>query len=284
MDKQQKEDLLTYISPFLNIEKLFPLLPGTSEIKNVASFIGIDEDKLRDVRKNLDEQAKEAALEILNELDDAVGTLESLPFKDEDTVLVIGDSIAGDRQGWFEILRHLLEIGTDRNLKFINSASYQFNSTDALKYLDQHMMAHNPDWVFVALGTFDAYRPNYASDRTMVSLTELWENMNSIQKAVQHVTKNDVIWVSPTPVKSAAMEKDPLLNGVINNQDIAQIQQLLSDKNGYVVDPYGRRFGNPPEDWNYLSDGLHHSITGHTQTVKKILEVLSDNTKSSDDA
>ena len=280
MDKKQKEDLLTYISPFLNIEKLFPLLPGASDLKNVASFIGIEEDKLKAVRQNLDEQAKEAALEILNNLEDPVGTLENLPFHDEDVIVVIGDSIAGDRQGWFEILRHLLEIGTDKNLKFINSASYQFNSTDALKYLDQHMMAHNPNWVFVALGTFDAYRPNYASDRTMISLTEFWENMNSIQNAIEHVTKNEVIWVSPTPVKSSAMEKDPLLNGVINNHDIVQIQQLLSDKNGFVVDPYGRRFGNPAEDWNYLSDGLHHSITGHIQTVKKVLEVLSSTDKN----
>lgn len=277
MDKKQQEDLLTYISPFLNIEKLFPLLPGTSEIKNVASFIGIDEDKLVDVRNNLDDQAKQAALEVLKDLENVVDTLDNLPFKDGDTIVVIGDSIAGDRQGWFEILRHLIEIGTDTNLRFINSASYQFNSTDALKYLDQHMMAHNPDWVFVALGTFDAYRPNYAADRTMVSLTEFWENMNSIQKAVEHTTNNEVIWISPTPVKTEAIEKDRLFNGVVNNQDIVQIQQVISDKNGFVVDPYGRRFGNPTEKWFYLSDGLHHSLTGHIVTVKNILNALSGN-------
>jgi hypothetical protein len=54
------------------------------------------------------------------------------------------------------------------------------------------------------------------------------------------------------------------------------VREILTGKKGYIVDPLGSRMGEEePEAWNYLSDGLHPSISGHTNTVKEVLRHLT---------
>lgn len=275
MKEDDKQALLEYFIQFSNIEKQFPLLPGSKVTKNVAEFIGLEEDELTDARETFEQQAKNTALEILND-DDMIDKLDKLPFDKDDKIAVIGDSVTDDRQGWFHVLKNVLEIYTeDANFEWVDSSLQGETSTSVLMKLDRDILSQKPDWVIVALGNEDAMRPNISVNRNLVSLAEFWENISTIESAIEQVVENPVIWICPTPPMSELMEKIPLFNGVLQETDLAQYREVISGKTGYIVDPMGNRMGNPPEAWNYLGDGYHHSLAGHLKTVKAMISLLA---------
>ncbi|MDX1672305.1 MAG: SGNH/GDSL hydrolase family protein [Balneolaceae bacterium] len=274
--EEEKEVLETYMLQFLNIEKRFPLLPGIENTDAVASFMGLEEEELKELREGFDENAKKAAMELLEE-EGVAEWIDQLPFKNDDTIVALGDSITDDRQGWFEILRHALELTVEgANFTFINSGIANNTSTDALRRLNRDVLAHEPDWVIVALGTLDAQRLHVSPDRTVVPLAEFWENANSIEAAVGDVTDNPLIWITPPPVITEMQQKMRLFDFDLFAEDLRNIREIISGKKGYIVDPRGKRMGEKePEAWNYLADGLHPSLSGHVNTVKELLKTLA---------
>lgn len=271
---KEKDAVRRFLVPYLNLEKRFPLLPGAQTVEGVASFIGLSVQELVEARAVYDQQAEIAAQEVLKD-EDVLTSIEKLPFKKGQKIVALGDSLTDDLQGWFEILRHLVDIARpDLELEWLNYGVYEDTSFDTLRRLNRHILHEKPDWVFVSLGAFDAMRLHAAPYRTVVSLAEFWENINSIENAVSHITKNPVVWITPPPVITELMEKAAIFEGIVSEEDLAQYRDVLSGKGGIIVDPNGKRMGNPPEAWNYLPDGFHPSLPGSSITVKHIIANL----------
>lgn len=275
--EEEKEVLEKYLLQFLNLEKRFPLLPGIENKDALAQLMGLEEDEFLKLRNRFQQNAKEAALELLNE-DEVTDWLDDLPFEKDDTIVALGDSITDDLQSWFPIFQHVLEITVpEADFTFVNSGISYNTSTDALKRLNRDVLAHEPDWVIIALGTFDAQRLHVEPNRPLVSLADFWENLNTIEEAVKQTTDNPLVWITPPPVLTSMLQKIRLFDFEIYNEDVEQIREILNGKKGYIVDPMGTRMSNDGEveAWNYLSDGLHPSLTGHVNTVRELLRHLS---------
>ncbi|MCA1802110.1 MAG: GDSL-type esterase/lipase family protein [Rhodothermaceae bacterium] len=271
----EKEAIRNYFIQFLNLEKQFPLLPGTRDEANVAAFIGLEKEELIQAREAFSKVAKTAAEELLKDEEIAL-SLEKLPFKKGELIMVIGDSLTDDLQGWFEILRHVLHTALpDYKLKFRNLAVSNDTTHNMLKRFNRDVLAEKPDWLIIAAGTFDAQRLHVATDRTHTSLADFWENLNSMENAVKTVTKNPVIWITPPPVITELMEKVPFFDGIVDEEDLSAYRDVISGKAGYIIDPVGERMGRPGDAWNYLPDGMHPSPAGHVQTVKYFLKALT---------
>jgi lysophospholipase L1-like esterase len=265
-----------YLAPFLNLHKQFPLLPGAQTLRGQAAFIGIDEKELSELRSGYANTAKKAALDMLKD-DVVLEYMDNLPFKPTDTIMVIGDSITDDAQGWFEIFSNVLSIGMDdAEFRFVNAAVYNSTSLDALRRVDRDLGLNSPHWVIVALGSHDSQKLHGVGEhRTLVSLAEFWENISAIESMVNEVTSNPIIWITPPPVIVELMLDMPLFDGVVDNAELSQFREVIAGKNGYVIDPNGVRMGNPAQAWNYLPDGFHSSTAGHMETVKNVLKVLA---------
>lgn len=279
--KEEREVLEKYLLQFMNLEKQFPLLPGIENTTALAGLFGLKESELTKLRTRFRENAKEAAIELLED-EDVREWLDELPFEKDDTIVALGDSITDDLQGWFNVFGHVLEIGIeDADFTFINSGVSYDTTSDALKRLNRDVLVHEPDWVIVALGTFDAQRLNVAPDRPLVSLADYWENTNTIEANVAEVTDNPLIWITPPPVITEMLQQIRLFDFNIFEADLSNIREILSGKKGYIVDPMGTRMGSDgsdddgPEAWNYLSDGLHPSLSGHLNTVKELIRFLA---------
>ncbi len=271
----EKEALEKYLLQFLNIEKQFPLLPGIGNEEAMAGLMGIDTDELVKLRELFQKNAKEAALELLKE-DEIADWVDELPFEDGDTIAAVGDSMTDDLQGWFSIFSYMLDVAKpDAKFTFINSGVSYNTSSDALRRLHRDVLSQNPDWVIVALGTFDSIRPDISPDRTLLPLSETWENLNTISSAIQQVTDNPVIWITPPPVIPGLLDEMDLFDFDISEKDLFSVREVIAGKKGYIVDPAGRRMGNPPEAWYYLSDGINPSLSGHTNTVRELLKSLA---------
>lgn len=279
MNKATEEEralLEQFIIPFYHADRRYPLFPGKNNKEAEAHLMGMDVQELELIRANLSENAKQAALELLKE-DDVVDCLNKLPLDGSEIIGVIGDSITEDGQGWFEILKQVLIISTEKpDFKFINAGIAYNTTTDALRRLDRDLMVFKPDWVFVALGTFDAQRLNITPGRTILPLSESWENLEDIQNFVDDNVTNPIIWITPAPVISELLAQHPMYEYSINEVDLAQVRQLVAGKDGVVIDSLGGRMGSAgPEAWNYISDGLHHSLSGHMNTVRLIIKKLA---------
>jgi lysophospholipase L1-like esterase len=275
-NKEEREVLEKYLLQFLNLEKRFPLLPGINNTEAVAKLMGIKEENFLNLRAQFKENAKQAAIELLED-EEVNNWIDELPFNGDETIVALGDSLTDDLQGWFNIFQHVLEIAiAGADFTFINSGISYDTTTDAIKRLNRDVLDHNPDWVMVGLGTFDVQRLKIAPERTLVSLADYWENINTIEGAVSNVTDNPIVWITPPPVISEMLEDIRLFNFELSEQDLQGVREILTGKKGYIVDPLGSRMGEEePEAWNYLSDGLHPSISGHTNTVKEVLRHLT---------
>lgn len=275
-DKEEKEVLEKYLLQFLNIEKRFPLLPGIHNTEAVAQLMGLDEQEFVNARQKFEDNARQAAIELLED-EEVNEWLDDLPFEGDETIVALGDSLTDDLQGWFSIFKHVLEISVPgANFTFVNGGVSYDTSTDAVKRLDRDVLAHDPDWVIVALGTFDMQRLHVASNRPLVSLADYWENINTIEAAVSEVTENPLVFITPPPVVPDMLEDMRLFNFELKEQDLKGIREILTGKKGYIVDPMGSRMGeDEPEAWNYLSDGLHPSLSGHSNTVKELMRHLT---------
>lgn len=263
--------------PFFHLNKRAVLFPGKNNPEAEARLFGLKAEELETIRKNFDENARQAALEILKD-DEIVDVLNDLPLDGEETIVAFGDSITEDDQGWFSILRHVLEISTENpDFTFINSGVAYNTTAEALRRLDRDVVLHEPDWVIVALGTFDAQRLNIAPNRTLLPLSETWENIEAIQTVLEPRVENTLIWLTPAPVISEMLNENLLYDFTIEEEDLGPIRDLIAGKRGAIVDGSGQRMGKEhPQAWNYLPDGLHHSLSGHVETVKALLKKLAE--------
>jgi lysophospholipase L1-like esterase len=274
--KEEKEALDKYLLQFLNLEKRFPLLPGIENTEAVAALAGLHHDEFQKMRERFSDNAREAAIELLED-EEVNDWLDDLPFEGDETIVALGDSLTDDLQGWFHIFEHVLEISVPAaDFTFINSGVSYDTSSDALKRLNRDVLTHNPDWVMIALGTFDMQRLHVAPDRPLVSLAGYWENLNTIEGAIAEKTDHPIVWLTPSPVLSEMLQEIRLFDFDIYEKDLKKLREILTGKKGYIVDPMGNRMGEEkPEAWNYLSDGLHPSLSGHVNTVKELLRHLT---------
>lgn len=273
--EKEKEALEKYLLQFLNLEKHFPLLPGIENHESIAGLMGLSVEELQNLREHFAENAKESALELLKE-EDVIEWIEQLPFEKNETIVAFGDSSTDDLQGWFEIFKNVLDITVEgADFTFINSGLSYNTTSEALRRMNRDVLSYNPDWVIVNLGTFDAIRPSFMQNRTLIPLSESWENLSMIEDAIGTVTENPPVWITPTPIIPGLLDEMEFFDFDINDQDLASIREVITGKKGYIVDPLGHRMGNPPEAWYFLSDGINPSLSGHVNTVKELLKSLA---------
>ena len=273
--EKEKEAIEKYLFQFTNLEKSYHLLPGITNTESIAGIFGLEADEFEKLKDLFRQNAKKAALELLKD-DEVIDWLDELPFSNDDVIVALGDSSTDDQQGWFEIFQYILNITVpEAQFTFVNAGISNNTTTDALRRMNRDVLALEPDWVIVSLGTFDVQRLNFAPGRTLIPLSETWENLATIEDAIATVTENPPIWITPVPVIPELLENMELFEFGLESTDLAQVREIITGKKGYIVDPLGRRMGNPPEAWYYLSDGLNPSISGHLNTVKELLRSLA---------
>ena len=277
MKEDEKNVVEQFLVPFFHLNKRVALFPGKNSIEAEAKIFGLTEEELSLNRQNFEENARQAALELLKE-DDIIDLIDHLPFDGSETIVGFGDSSTEDDQGWFNILKNVLEISIeDADFTFVNAGVAGNTTSEALRRIDRDVLLHEPDWVLVSLGTFDAQRLKILPERTLLPLSETWENLTGIQDILEEHVSNSTIWITPAPVIPELMEAHPLHEFTINPQDLGQIIELVSGKTGGIVDPKGQRMGEElPKAWNYLADGLNPSLSGHINTVREVLKTLKE--------
>src|SRR4051812_6840913 len=88
-------------------------------------------------------------------------------FEPRQQVVFFGDSITAETPGYIFLLSQVLDHAPRKlDLKLINGGVSGDTVRDLLARLQSDVLSHNPDWVFVFIGTNDLIReaPNFEAD------------------------------------------------------------------------------------------------------------------------
>lgn len=271
-NQEEKEVLLSYLVPYLNVDKQHPLLPGSKEIAHQAAFIGITEEQLFTARVHIAERIR-LAVEELSKDQQILDWLQSLPFEDGDKIVAVGDSNTDDLGSWFYILKNLVEDHRkDLKLQWVNHAiSYQ-STTDVLRTASRSILAEEGDWYFCAVGMFDCARLDVATERTAVALAESWENLAAIEDVIAKVTDHPCTWIAPYAVEETQQDNFGFFDFHIKNEDISAFREVMSGRKGYLVESFNSLKKENLGEWHYKQDGIHLSEAGQAVLVREILQ------------
>jgi acyl-CoA thioesterase-1 len=255
-------------------EKFLNFLPTLND-DQIAQLYGMSIEEYHLAKKVYDDQAKNTASELLTN-SDFTFKIDKLPFKKNQTILVIGESTADALNSWVYILQYLLDQRRPQdNIRIINAAISGQTTTEALRKITVQVKL-SPDWVICHLGTNDCIR--YGNQKTSVSLAETIANLITIKEIINKDTKANIVWLTPVSIDEKKAENfQPFKTQQLSlkNLDLNEISKYLKAQPEPVID-LTEEFGNPvnPEFVQY--DGIHLTIDGQKEIVKSLINKLSN--------
>ncbi|MCW2888748.1 MAG: acyl-CoA thioesterase [Streptosporangiaceae bacterium] len=261
---------------FQHPEKVLSYFGGLDDDR-IAALFGLELSSYRKIRRSHDEQARNAAAELLDDHEFA-GKVERLPFTPGQRVVAVGESTTDDLHSWFEILRHVLDLRRPADgITLMNMAVSGQTTTQALTTLPG-LSFHHPDWVLCMLGTNDAQRLGSTDGPTLVSIAETERNLRVLRDLVTRRTAARWIWLTPTTVDETCIKAyQPFRRADITwaNRDIDAIGQIVNAQPDPTVDTRPVSTRKTGEQF-HMDDGLHLSLAGQQALTIALVDTLTD--------
>jgi acyl-CoA thioesterase-1 len=257
-------------------EKVFYYLPNLTD-NTLAPLFGLSPEEYRSTKALFTTRVTQAVETLLSEADFKM-LAGRLPFRQNDVVLVLGESNTDDYQSWFEILKSIVaKTAPEKNIRMINAAISGQTTTVALRNLTANLQV-KPTWVFCMLGMNDALRIGGKNGRTVVSIDETKKNLDFIYTLSRQIHDPQWTWISPYTVDEVRQDENKWfaqLKLKWYNEDLMEIHEHLASKDGIVVD-LKERFTNGDQKKLLMEDGVHASLEGHVQIVREMVAKLTD--------
>jgi acyl-CoA thioesterase-1 len=239
-------------------EKVFNYLPNLTD-NTLAPLFGLSVDEYKKIKESFLTEVTTAANTLLS-CESFKSDIIKLPFVDQDTVLVLGESNTDDFQSWFEILKAVItQSRSGGQIKFINAAVSGQTTTMALRSLTANLSV-KPTWVICMLGMNDALRIGGVNGKTVVSLDETKRNLDFIHQLSKKVLNLNWVWITPYEVDEQKQDTNQWFSRLQLkwfNADLTGIRDHLVAKNDIVVDLQNSFKGS--EDEMLMDDGVHAS-------------------------
>jgi len=270
------EQMIHELVRFTHLEKMYGYLPGMDGAA-LAALFGLDEAAYQDIRERFEENARQAARELLEE-EDFADRVDRLPFGTGNVVLGIGDSITDDLQSWLEILRHLFALRRPQDdIRVFNQGVSAQTTATALRRFVGTVAAQRPDWVICCLGGNDVTRVGPEPNKPQVSLQESIENLKAMRRIASTQTDVEWIWISPPTFheeRAAAYPPFQMGQSHWRNADVDAIADFVGEQEDPVVD-LRAVFGMPAHPDLQGPDGVHPSLAGQKAIARALVERLS---------
>ncbi|WP_163505930.1 SGNH/GDSL hydrolase family protein [Fodinicola acaciae] len=252
---------------YTHLEKLYGYLPGMTDA--LPAIFGLTAEEYAAERAKFDANAAGAAAELLADPDFAK-LVDTLPFRDGETVVAVGDSITDDLQSWAEILRHLLRL-RQRQIKIVNGGLSAHTTTMILRRWPATVAATKPDWVLCALGGNDVTR--IGADPQV----DLADSIANLRRMRAMATTSRWLWMTPVPVREERVAQYPPFRfggSSWRNTDIQAFAEAMRDLDGPLVDLVAA-IGVPADPDLQGEDGVHVTLAGQAAIARAVVTTLS---------
>lgn len=256
-----------------HLEKLYGYLPGLPAA--LPAVFGLSDEEYAEVRAGFDARAREAALELLDDVDVA-RRVARLPFRRGSRVLAVGDSITDDLLSWAQMLRHLLALARPEDEIEVVNAGLSGHTTAMVLRRWPSMIDPAPDWILCGLGGNDVTR--VAGGKPQVTTGESVANLRELRRIAAERTAARLVWLTPVPVDEDLAAASPAFRygaSSWRNADVVALAAAVGSLGEPVVDLV-TAVGVPPRPGLQGPDGVHPSVAGQQRILTAVLETLTE--------
>ncbi|MEV4539250.1 GDSL-type esterase/lipase family protein [Asanoa sp. NPDC049518] len=243
----------------LHAELLAQMLASTPE--TIRALLGSLRDEVRAAAARMlaDEHFREA--------------LTALPFRPQDRIAAVGDSITADRLGWFELLSASIDLTGGPKPTLINLGISGNTTADVLERFDL-VEAARPTRVLLMLGTNDARAHGRTGRYRMATTEETGRNLRALVDLMTRDLNAVVTIVTPPAVNQQRIDTfftDAPLHW--QAAEVAEVAGVVHRSAPGALDLHNAIGGRGTDDL-LEPDGVHPTLAGQRIILTHIVDHL----------
>jgi acyl-CoA thioesterase I len=170
----------------------------------LAQMLACTPATIRSLLGSLRAETRAAATRMLAD-DRYRAAVAALPFRPEDRIAAVGDSITADRLGWFELLTASLDLTGAPQATLINLGISGNTTADVIERFDL-LEAARPSRVLLMLGTNDARAHGRRGRYRMATTQETGRNLRALVDLISHDLNAAVTIITPPAVNQGRID------------------------------------------------------------------------------
>jgi acyl-CoA thioesterase I len=238
----------------------------------LAQMLASTTETVRALLRSLADETRAAAGRLL--ADEAYReVIATLPFRPDDRIVGVGDSITADRLGWFDLLAASIDLAAVPGPALVNLGVSGNTTADVLERFDL-LEAARPSRVLLMLGTNDARAHGRTAGYRMATTHETERNLRALVDLITRDLRAPITVITPPAVDQNRIDaffSDAPVHWAA--AAVAEVAAVVRKVVPGAVDLH--RAGHPPGPHDVLEpDGVHPNPAGQRFILTRIVEHL----------
>ena len=200
---------------------------------------------------------------------------DALPFADGERIVVLGDSLSAAAGGWVDIPSAALRLA-GRRVRLHNRAVSGRTTVETIGSLPA-VVALDPDWVLLMLGTNDVRRHGTSADVRLSGPGEPLALRRRLLHALSAETRAQVVAITPTPIDPATSARNRLTGVWWTQDDVDELVGAVLEASPDAIDVHGS-IVTDARFWQ--QDSVHPTRAGQRRIAEIVLEGLARRTRA----
>ncbi|HEV7711477.1 MAG TPA: GDSL-type esterase/lipase family protein [Asanoa sp.] len=238
----------------------------------LAQMLATTPETVRALLRSLRDETRAAAAQMLAD-DHYRNAVAALPFRPEDRIAAVGDSITADRLGWFELLAASIDLTGAPTATLINLGISGNTTADVLERFDL-LEAVRPSRVLLMLGTNDARAHGRTGRYRMATTQETGRNLRALVDLITRDLNAVVTIITPPAVNQHRIDNffsDAPLHW--QAAAVAEVAGVVHQAAPGALDLHDAIHARGTEDL-LESDGVHPTLAGQRLILTHIVDHL----------
>lgn len=193
--------------------------------------------------------------------------LAALRLPGKNRVGVLGASMSDGAVDWVALLSDVLAAARP-DVELVDHCTIECTTTEALVALPG-LLSQRPDHILIMLGVDDACRHGAASGVLRVSVAETHRNLSALRAMAQVEAHVGTTLITPPP---AHPRRERIADSYWLAEDLSNVANIVRSVHPEAI---CLRTGTPPSPDYWLGDGIHPSVVGHVDIVRRIITHFS---------
>jgi acyl-CoA thioesterase-1 len=247
----------------------FPI-DDDGHVNLLAGMLAGSPDTIRSMIRAMHDEVRSTAARMLTE-EPYRTAVTGLPFRPDERMVAVGDSITADRLGWFELLA--ASVGPAA-ATLVNLGVSGDTTADVLERFDT-LEAARPDHVLLMIGTNDARVHGRARGYRMVTIAETERNLRALIDLITAQLGATITVITPPAVDQERIDAtfaDAPVHWTA--EAVAEVADVVRRAAPDAIDLHGATQNREPAGF-LEPDGVHPTPAGHQLILSRVLGRLS---------